>query len=136
MPSLINTPAPVIATAVTTSAATELVIVTSSPCNLLVPEALVLIQFEVDFLNSASGATIAFKIRRGTTTAGTLVTSANTWGPFTLAASTRYCFGISGLDQPGESGGITYTVTGTIASNAATSTYETAIISTQVQAGS
>jgi hypothetical protein len=136
MPSLINTPAPVVATAVTTSAATELVIVTSSPCNLLVPEALILIQFEVDFLNSASGATITFKIRRGTTTGGTLVTVANTWGPFTLAASTRYNFGMSAYDQPGEAGGIQYTVTGTIASNAATSTYETAIISTQVQQGS
>lgn len=136
MPSPVNTPTPAVATAITTSAATELLIVTSSAINLDTPESLVLIEFEVDFLNSASGATITFKLERGAAAGGTLISKASTWGPFTLAASTRYNFSGAGIDTPGASAGLTYVLTGTIASNAATSTYETAVIAVQVQQGS
>ena len=108
---------------------------TSSPVNLLSPQSLVLVEFNLDFLNSSSGTTITFKVRR-TSATGTLVTNANTWGPFTLAASSRYNFGISATDQPGESAGLVYVVTATIASNSGTATFETAIVSVQVQAGS
>lgn len=136
MPGPVNTPIPAVATAVTTSAATELVIVTSNPVNIDVPQLVVLMSFDVDFLNSASGATITFKVKRGTTTGGTLISSANTWGPFTLAASTRYQFGFTCYDEPGPGSGYQYVVTGTIASNAATSTYETAVLTVQCQQAS
>jgi hypothetical protein len=136
MPTPVNTPAPTVATNVTTGGATEVTVVTSAPANILIPQATVLLEADVDFLNSASGVTITFKFRRGTGTGGTLVSFANTWGPFTLAASTRYNFGVSAVDFPGESASLAYTLTATIASNAATSTFETAIIAMQVQGAS
>lgn len=135
MPSVINTPTPVVATAGTTGGATEVVVITSNPVNIDTPESVVLIQFDCDFLNSASGATITWKVRR-TSLTGTLVTAGNTWGPYTLVASGRSPHGFTAFDTPGASSGLLYVVTATIASNAATATFETAIMAIQVQSGS
>ncbi len=127
MPSPLNTPSTTIATAVTTAGATEILVVTSGPVNCDNLETIVNIECAVDFLNSASGTTMTWRIRRGTVT-GAVITSGSAWGPFTLTASARSNFVVMGVDLPGLVHGQVYVLTMQIASNAATATVETAAI--------
>lgn len=136
MGSVINTPSPAVATAITTGGATETLVVTSNGVNLDSPEQIVLLEWSVDFLNSASGATITFKVERGSAAGGTLVSKASTFGPFDLTASKRSNWSGVAIDLPGACAGQVYTLTMTIASNAATATIETAVLAVQVQQAS
>jgi hypothetical protein len=133
MPSPINTPMPVLVTGVTTSGAAEFVIATIANVNLDNLETIVLLQCDMDVLNSSSGVSLTLKIRRGTGTGGASVA---TFGPFGLTASVRSNPSMSAFDQPGMVGSMTYTITGTVASNAGTFTVETALLSCQCQAAS
>lgn len=133
MASPINTPLPIRATAVTNGGATEFVVVTSSPVNIDSIETVCLLDFNIDVSNSASGATLTLNVRRGSTTAGTLVQA---WGPYDLTASKRSAWGGSAFESPGQMYGGVYSLTATVASNAATFTVNAAIISIQTQAAS
>lgn len=132
MPSPVNTPLPIKVTAVTTAGAVEFLIATSSPTNLDGIETVVLIDFNADVTNSASGVTILYNIRADSLT-GSVVQA---WGPYDLTASKRSMWGGSAIHQPGLVMGKVYCLTATVASNAGTFTVNTAILSLQAEAAS
>lgn len=128
MGSPLNATLPGVGSAISVVSTTEIVAAVSQPvnCDALVTQ--VQLEWSIDLTNSSSGTTATVKIRRGNGITGTLVTGANTWGPFTLVASNR--LGLSGCayDVPGAEGGVVYSVTVTIAGNSGSPTINTAIV--------
>lgn len=136
MGSPLNATLPGVGSAISVVSTTEIVAATSQGVNLDGIQTLVTLSFAVDLLNSSSGTSVTFKVRRGTGITGTLVTGANTWGPFALTASARQNFSGVAYDIPGLEGGAQYSVTATIAGNSGTPTIETAVLEAQTSSQS
>ena len=128
MPSPINASALAVQAATSVVSTTEIVIALSSPVNCDNVQTQVNLRACVDFLNSSSGTSITFKVRRGNGITGTLVSNANTWGPFALTASVRSNYSLDASDIPGLVGGQVYSLTATVAGNSGSPTVETATL--------
>lgn len=128
MPSPINGTALGIGTAINVVSTTEIVAAVSAGVNCDNVQTQVSLSGSIDFLNSSTGTSVTLKIRRGNGITGTLITNANTWGPFTLVASNRVNFNIDGSDIPGLVGGQVYSLTVTVAGNSGTPVIEVATL--------
>jgi hypothetical protein len=94
------------ATLVTTA---ETVVATTGPINLLIDAALVALYWLVFVTTGAGTGQLTYRIRRGTTTAGTLV-NALAWQD-AAAASTAYVRGGCYVDSPGSVAEQVYSLT-------------------------
>jgi hypothetical protein len=128
MGSPLNATLPGVGSAISVVSTTEIVAVVSNPVNLDAVVTQVQLEWAVDLTNSSSGTTVTVKVRRGNGITGTLVTGANTWGPFTLTSSNRSNFSGVAYDVPGAEGGAVYSVTVTIAGNSGSPTINTATV--------
>jgi len=128
VPGFLNMPLMGIGSAVAIVTTTETVVATSSPINADNLEQYVSIEGLLDLTVGTAGTTVTLRLRRGTTTAGTLISQLNTWGPFTVTATNRVNFAIGGYDVPGLSGGIQYVLTVAVASATGNSTANSAAI--------
>lgn len=123
-----NATLPGVGAAINVVSTTEIVAASSQGVNLDGIQTLVQLEWAMDLTNSSTGTSVTFKIRRGTGITGTLVTGANTWGPFALTASLRNNFSGVAYDIPGLEGGQQYSVTATVAGNSGTPVINTAVI--------
>lgn len=136
MGSPLNATLPGVGSAVSVVSTTEIVAVVSQPvnCDALVTQ--VQLEWSIDLTNSSSGTSITVKIRRGNGITGTLVTGANTWGPFALTASVRSNVSGCAYDVPGAEGGAVYSITVTIAGNSGSPVINTAVVQATASAQS
>ena len=124
MPSPLNLPLPAYATGGTSAVATEGVIATSAAVNVDTPQYQVVLHWSVDIALGADATAATFKLKRGTTTAGTGITLGETWGPFTVTGNDRVNFSGDGIDSPGAVHGLTYVLTVTLTANDTATTFE------------
>ncbi len=134
MPSPLNQPAPSFAITGSPAAAAETVVCTSAKLLVDVPQYVVLLTGLIDLTIGTSGVSVTLKLKRGTTTSGTAVTSGATWGPYAVTATDEYQFTVMGYDIPGASANLQYVLTATIGSGAATSTVNVVCLSAEVAA--
>jgi hypothetical protein len=134
VPSPINRPLPAFATAVAITAAAETVVVTSPLVIVDTPQNVVVLHGLVDITVDATGSAVTLFVRRGATVGGTLITSGNTWGPFTVTATDEYQFVVMGFDDPPIVFGETYVLTAQVTAGAAGSTVNSAYLEAIVTA--
>lgn len=91
------------------ASAAETVILTSPPLNISLDFATILIQWACDILAGTGTTALVFRLRRGTTTAGTLVNAA-AW-THTLAAGNTAVMSGCYFDTPGAVAGQQYSLT-------------------------
>lgn len=113
MPGPTNVWAAATATSVADGGATETVMLTTNPIMVDTVQRRVKIVGLIIETPGTSGASITIKIRRGTTTSGTLV---ETIGPVFATAAQASAIPIVAEDTPGESHGLQYVITATIGS--------------------
>lgn len=99
--------------------AAETVICTTGAINLAVDNAQVILVAFVEITIGTSGTLLTLKLRRGTTTAATLI---NVGNGATVVAANIVRHSIVYADSPGVVAGLQYSLTATVANGAATST--------------
>lgn len=134
MPSPLNIPLPTLVTGQTSTVATEVVIATSPGVIVDTPQFQVVLRWAVEIAFGADATAATFKLKRGTTAAGTGITLGETWGPATVTGSTRAIFTGAGIDSPGVVHGQTYVLTATLTANDTTTTYENVYLEAVVTA--
>ncbi len=136
MPSPINTPTAGVGSAVTVPTTSETVAATSGPVNADNVETGVALDATIDLSTGVGATAVTIKLERGTSAGGTAISKGGTWGPFAVAASTRYSFNVQGVDFPGLVAGQQYVVTVTQTGATGNGTVNTAVLGTTASAAS
>ena len=89
--------------------ATETVVLTTPPINQILPGAAIILLWSFALIIGASSTNIAFRLRRGTTTAGALVNVAGFQS--TCTAASGFATGGMYQDSPGEIAQLQYSLT-------------------------
>ena len=132
MPSPLNQPAPSFTIVASPATSAETVVATSATVIVDVPQYAVLLTGLIDITIGTSGTAITLKLKRGTATSGTGITSGATWGPYAVTATDEYQFTVMGYDLPGNVFLQQYCLTATITNGAATSTVNVVCLSAEV----
>ena len=117
------------ASAVADGGTTETVVLTLSGVTMTQPGDRIVLQGEVNISPGTSGTAVVVRVRRGTTTAGTLVGNAIT---HTLANPNSGTISIEVTDSPGESAGLSYVITVQVTGAAANGTVNYAALAPTV----
>lgn len=91
------------------ASAAETVILTTPPLNISLDFSQIIIQWACDILAGASTTSLVFRLRRGTTVAGTLINAA-AWTHTLAAAASAVMSGVY-VDTPGAVAGQQYSLT-------------------------
>jgi hypothetical protein len=116
-----------VATTIVTTA--ETVMLTTPPINQPIDNALILLFWEVEISLSAASTAVQFRIRRGTTTSGTLV---NALSNTTVTAATVIRFCGHYIDTPGIVAGQQWSLSAAVLSASGNSTVQDGCISALV----
>ena len=98
------------------------------------PQYQVVLQWSADIAFGADATAATFKLKRGTTTAGTGITLGETWGPATVTGLDEGHLHRRRHRQPRSVHGHTYVLTVTLTANDTTTTYENVYLEAVVTA--
>jgi len=128
MSSPFNEPMPAFVTAVSIADANEHVVITSPRVIVDDPQSVVVLHGMIDITLGADSSAVTLLLKRGATTAGTLITEGGTWGPFTVVPSLEAPGLVMGFDEPGMVFDEVYVLTVTVTDASAASTVNAAYL--------